>query len=84
MTDLSDIPPLDWAVARKRILAAGIFLGASDHAEKIAAQTDDQFNEDMAFINFARTFEISIDWLVTGEGMPMLDPERARRHPKRD
>lgn len=61
--------------------AAGAFLGASDHAELVTAQNDDQLNEEMTFINFARTHDISIDWLVTGEGRPMLHVERVRRHP---
>jgi len=84
MIDLSDIPPIDWTAVRHRVRAAGIFRGASDHAEMVAAQTDDQLNEEMTFINFARTHEISIDWLVTGEGLPMLEPERTRRHPRPD
>ena len=84
MTDLSDIPPLDWAAARKRILAAGIFLGDELMAEDLAAQSDDDLNERPELIRFARKHEISLDWLVAGDGLPMLGPERTRRHPKRD
>ena len=72
---------IDWGSVRHRVRAAGIFLGVSDFAEKVAGQSDDQLNEGPAFTNFAATNGISIDWLVTGEGRPMLDPERTRRHP---
>lgn len=72
---------IDWNAVRHRVRAAGIFLSVSDHAELIASQDNDQLNEGPAFTNFAVNHGISIDWLVTGEGRPMLHPERTRRHP---
>lgn len=72
---------IDWAAVRLRVRAAGVFLGAHGDGDLVAAQTDEQLNEDPAFTNFAATHGISIDWLVTGEGLPMLHPERTRRHP---
>lgn len=81
MIDLSDIPPIDWAAVRHRIRAAGIFLGETEFAEKVAGMTDDQLNDEADLIVFGIYNAISIDWLVTGEGLPMLDPERTRRHP---
>ena len=74
--------PIDWNAVRHRVRAAGIFLGVSDDADRVSAHTDDQLNEDPAFTTFAAKNGISIDWLVTGEGRPMLDVERVRRHPQ--
>lgn len=81
IASLSISDMIDWNAVRHRVRAAGIILGASDFAETVAGQSNDQFNEDPAFTNFAATHGISIDWLVTGEGLPMLDVERVRRHP---
>jgi hypothetical protein len=72
---------IDWNAVRQRVRAAGIFLGVSDDAERIAEETDVQLTEDKALTDFAATNGISIDWLVTGEGRPMLDAERVSRHP---
>jgi hypothetical protein len=72
---------IDWSAVRQRVRAAGMFLGVLDDADRLSAHTDDQLNENPAFTNFAAKNGISIDWLVTGEGRPMLDPERVRRHP---
>jgi hypothetical protein len=71
---------IDWGAVRHRVRAAGIFLCVSEDADRVSAHTDDQLNEDPAFTNFAAKNGISIDWLVTGEGLPMLDVERVRRH----
>lgn len=80
-TNLPETPPINWTNVRDRVRAAGTFLNVSHEAEQVAAQTNNQLNKDPAFTNFAAAHGISIDWLVTGEGLPMLDPERVRRHP---